>query len=65
MAAAAHTAALLPLRQEIGLYPGPPALDGSPSWTLHDPSAHRFYRIGWPEFEILSRWDGATPEAEG
>lgn len=59
MTAAAHTAALVPLRQEIGLYPGPPALDGSPSWTLHDPSAHRFYRIGWPEFEILSRWDGA------
>jgi putative peptide zinc metalloprotease protein len=55
-------AALTPLRQEIGLFPGPPALDGSPSWTLHDPSAHRFYRIGWPEFEILSRWDGGSAE---
>lgn len=63
MSAAMQSAALLPLRQEIGLFPGPPALDGSPSWTLHDPSAHRFYRIGWPEFEILSRWDGASAEA--
>jgi putative peptide zinc metalloprotease protein len=63
MSAAMQSAALLPLRQEIGLFPGPPALDGSPSWTLHDPSAHRFYRIGWPEFEILSRWGGASAEA--
>jgi putative peptide zinc metalloprotease protein len=63
MSVAMPTAALLPLRQEIGLFPGPPALDGSPSWTLHDPSAHRFYRIGWPEFEILSRWDGASAAA--
>ncbi|MDQ2079106.1 HlyD family efflux transporter periplasmic adaptor subunit [Xanthobacteraceae bacterium Astr-EGSB] len=63
MSAAMQSAALLPLRQEIGLFPGPPALDGSPSWTLHDPSAHRFYRIGWPEFEILSRWGGASAGA--
>lgn len=62
MAAAPQAAAVLPLRQEIGLFPGPVALDGSPSWTLHDPSCNRFYRLGWPEFEILSRWDGSTIE---
>ena len=62
MAAAPQAAAVLPLRQEIGLFPGPVALDGSPSWTLHDPSCNRFYRLGWPEFEILSRWDGGTIE---
>lgn len=63
MPAAAPTGGVLPLRQEIGLFPGPTALDGSPTWTLHDPSANRFYRLGWQEFEILSRWDGATIEA--
>jgi putative peptide zinc metalloprotease protein len=63
MTTASPSAGLLHLRQEIGLFPGPPALDGSPSWTLHDPSAHRFYRIGWPEFEILSRWDGSSTDA--
>ena len=49
--------ALLPLREEIGIFPGPAADDGSPTWTLHDPARNRFYRLGWQEFEILSRWD--------
>lgn len=48
---------LLPaLRQELTLHSGPAAEDGSPTWTLHDPAANRFYRIGWAAFEILSRW---------
>src|SRR5690348_17245631 len=45
------------LREEIALHPGPAALDGSPTWTLHDPARNQFYRVGWREFEILSRWD--------
>jgi putative peptide zinc metalloprotease protein len=53
----AESAALPPLREELALYPGPAALDGSPSWTLHDPVRNQFYRIAWPEFEMLSRWD--------
>jgi putative peptide zinc metalloprotease protein len=53
---------LLPLREEIAIFPGPAALDGSPSWTLHDPGRNRFYRLGWREFEILSRWDSGTVE---
>jgi putative peptide zinc metalloprotease protein len=53
-------APLPPLREEIGIFPGPAALDGSPTWTLHDPAVNRFYRLGWPEFEIISRWDAAT-----
>ncbi len=48
--------ALAPLRQELALQPGPPAPDGSPTWTLHDPGCNRFYQLGWPAFEILSRW---------
>lgn len=50
------TSVLPALRQELTLYPGPTQPDGSPSWTLHDPSANRFYQLGWASFEILSRW---------
>jgi len=55
--------ALLPLRDEITLHPGPRGADGSPSWTLEDPAAGRWYRIGWLEFEILARWSIGPPEA--
>ena len=54
---AAGPTRLPPLREEIQLHPGPAALDGSPTWTLHDPARNQFYRLGWREFEILSRWD--------
>lgn len=53
----AAAARLPPLREEIAIFPGPAGLDGSPTWTLHDPARNRFYRLGWPEFEIISRWD--------
>jgi putative peptide zinc metalloprotease protein len=61
--AAGPAAGLLPLREEIAIFPGPTALDGSPSWTLHDPSSNRFYRLGWREFEMLSRWDSGSVAA--
>jgi putative peptide zinc metalloprotease protein len=61
--ATAGAAGLLPLREEIAIFPGPAALDGSPSWTLHDPSSNRFYRLGWREFELLSRWDSGCVAA--
>jgi putative peptide zinc metalloprotease protein len=66
MAVAAATAPgglLPPLREELGLHPGPRALDGSPTWTLHDPARNQFFRIGWPEFEMLSRWDAGDAAA--
>lgn len=47
---------LPPLREELGLYPGPTAQDGSPTWTLHDPGTQRFYRLGWIEFAMLAHW---------
>ena len=53
---------LTPLRDDLRLLPGPAAPDGTPSWTLYDPAAHRFIRLGWTEFEILARW--ALGEAE-
>lgn len=63
MSAVAATDALLPLREEIAIFPGPSALDGSPTWTLHDPARNRFYRLGWHEFELISRWDTGSMEA--
>ncbi|NTV15608.1 MAG: HlyD family efflux transporter periplasmic adaptor subunit [Desulfobulbaceae bacterium] len=45
------------LRQELELFPAPATEDGIPTWTLHDPPANKFFLLGWPVFEILSRWD--------
>ncbi len=47
---------LAALREELVIQPGPTQRSGAPSWTLYDPAAHRYYRIGWLEFEILCRW---------
>jgi len=44
------------LRRDIHLYSGPPTTDGAPTWTLLDPTRNLFFRIGWTEFEMLSRW---------
>lgn len=44
------------LRQELSLTPGAATPDGAPTWMLHDPAANRFFQIGWPAFEMLSRW---------
>jgi putative peptide zinc metalloprotease protein len=44
------------LRRDIHIYSGPSTADGAPTWTLHDPTRNLFFRIGWTEFEILSRW---------
>jgi putative peptide zinc metalloprotease protein len=55
--AAKSPAQVLPvLRKDIHMYNGPSAADGAPTWTLHDPTRNLFFRIGWTEFEILSRW---------
>ena len=56
-------APLVPLRDDLALLPGPAGRDGAPSWTLYDPAANRYVRIGWLEFEILSRWDLGDPAA--
>nr|VFK51380.1 MAG: putative peptide zinc metalloprotease protein [Candidatus Kentron sp. TC] len=53
---------LPPLRDELALYPGTPANDGSPTWIIHDPARNRFFHIGWGAFEIISRWTLGCPE---
>lgn len=55
---------MLPLlREELSLYPGPPAGDGAPTWSLHDPVRNLFFRIDWMSFEMLSRWHLGDPVA--
>lgn len=51
------------LREDLTLHPGAPALDGSYTWSLQDPSRNLFFRIDWPSFEILSRWHLADADA--
>ncbi|WP_199261419.1 hypothetical protein [Desulfobulbus oligotrophicus] len=52
---------LPPLRQDLQLHPVAPNRDGSPAWTIQDPVANRFYRIGWLEFACLQHW---SPQAD-
>ncbi|MBB4574632.1 HlyD family efflux transporter periplasmic adaptor subunit [Rhizobium lentis] len=44
------------MRDELVLERAGRLRGGAPSWTLYDPAANRFYRIGWLEFEVLCRW---------
>ena len=54
---------MLPLREELQLYPGPTSRTGAPTWTILDPGNNRFFRMGWLAFEIISRWHLGTPKA--
>lgn len=54
---------LPPLRDELQLHPGPADGAGAPTWTIQDPVRNRFFRIGWPVFEMLSRWHLGSPSA--
>ncbi|MDY4375498.1 HlyD family efflux transporter periplasmic adaptor subunit [Pectobacterium carotovorum] len=53
---ATSAAGLSPLRDELILHAGPANRDGSPSWTLEDPLRGLYFRIGWAEMVMLSRW---------
>ena len=53
---------LPPLREDLELKRGLDNRDGSASWILHDPAGFRHFNIDWCEFEILSRWSGASSE---
>ncbi|KFX20408.1 HlyD family efflux transporter periplasmic adaptor subunit [Pectobacterium betavasculorum] len=55
-------AGLSPLRDELILHAGPANRDGSPSWTLEDPLRGLYFRIGWAEMAMLSRWSMGNAE---
>lgn len=35
--------------------------DGIPNWLIFDPSRNKYFLIGWPEYEMLSRWKLGDP----
>lgn len=47
---------ILPLREDLHLFPAATEADGSPTWVIQDPVSNRFFRIGWAEYECLLRW---------
>lgn len=51
------------LRPDLRLFSAPAHSGGAPTWTLHDPVRARYYRIGWLEFELLSRWSLGDAQA--
>ncbi|MGK5077312.1 HlyD family efflux transporter periplasmic adaptor subunit [Janthinobacterium sp. HLX7-2] len=55
---------LAALREDLSLLPAPPGIDGAPHWHVHDAVRNRFFRIGWLEFELLSRWRGGMAAGE-
>lgn len=52
---------LPPLREDLKLFPASANRDGSPAWVIQDPVSNRFFRVGWLEFEMLSRWRMRDP----
>ena len=44
------------LREDITLQSAATGSDGAPHWDLYDPVRNTFFRVGWLEFELLSRW---------
>jgi putative peptide zinc metalloprotease protein len=49
------------LREDLQLHDGPKLADGSPSWTIYDPLRNAYFRLGWLEVAMLTRW-GRTAE---
>ena len=54
---------LPPLRDDLRLHRAAASGDGSPAWVIQDPVSNVFYRIGWLEFDLLVRWELASPAA--
>ncbi|MBF0434176.1 MAG: biotin/lipoyl-binding protein [Magnetococcales bacterium] len=48
------------LRQDLRLLPGGTGPGGAPTWLLWDQPRNQFFRLGWPEFEMVARWGEAT-----
>jgi putative peptide zinc metalloprotease protein len=59
----AQAAPLPALREDLRLYPGAAARDGSPTWRIHDAMRNAFFEIGWLEFELLARWGDSRDAA--
>lgn len=54
---------LPPFRNDIKLFLGPDAADGSPTYTVHDPIKGDYWKISWPESLVLQYYTpGMTVE---
>lgn len=49
------------IRDDLKLFEASANRDGSPAWMIHDPVNNRFIKIGWLEFELISRWALGDP----
>lgn len=49
-----------PLREDLRLLDAVRERSGEPHWVIQDIVVNKFYKIGWLEFECLTRW-GLTP----
>jgi len=54
--------ALIPLRVDLEILEGPRDPSGAPTWLIHDPLNNRYSRIGWLDYEIVTRWDMGDPD---
>jgi putative peptide zinc metalloprotease protein len=50
------------LREDLALISSANNRDGSPTWVIQDPIRNKFVKIGWLEFELLSRWQDSAAE---
>lgn len=50
------------LRNDIEIKYGGYDKYNSPTWVIHDYVSEKFYRVGWTEYEILSRWHLGSSE---
>lgn len=51
------------LRQDLRLHPGAAAWDGSATYMIYDPIAHRFHQIGERAFTLLTAWRSGDADA--
>jgi putative peptide zinc metalloprotease protein len=47
---------LAPLRGDLQIRSAGTDRDGTPTWVIQDPVTNQFFRLGWLEFELLTRW---------
>ena len=57
MSATSDIPAIIPLRDDVEMFPGTRGSDGHPTFVLHDRWRNVFVNIGWLEFELLKRWN--------
>jgi len=50
------------LRRDLTIHPAEAERDGAPAWSLHDPAANQFFRLGSVEADLLALVDGSPAD---